>query len=104
MSTITKDHIIAALRTCIDPELKVDVWTLGLIYDIQIPETKENERDVKSVYIKMTLTSPGCPYGSFMIGRVNDAMRDIGFEKIDIDLVLEPPWEPPEEIKLMMGV
>ena len=89
--------IIEALKECKDPELGYDIYTLGLIYDIKISSDK--------VDIKMTLTSPMCPFGPQII---NDVKLRVGnlenVKDVNIDLVFEPLWEPSEDVKLMLGV
>ena len=79
-----------------DPELFVDVWTLGLIYDVQI---EQNE-----VKIKLTFTSPMCPYGPQMVDELKEQIKAKGAAKVDVEVVFEPPWQPSEELKEMLGM
>ncbi len=94
---ITKERIIEELETIIDPEIGLDLWTLGLIYNINI-ESEEK------VIITLTYTTPLCPYGPAINTEVTDAMRSLGFKAVEIDLTFDPPWKPPENLREMMGV
>lgn len=91
----TKDDIIAALQTVLDPEIHTDVWTLGLIYRIDIGED--------GIDILMTLTTPFCPYGDEIVQGVEKALKKFGVE-VRVDLTFEPAWEPPEDIKIALGL
>ncbi len=83
----TREQAIAALKTVYDPEIPVDVWELGLIYDIDI-----NEAD-GSVVVEMSLTAPGCPVAGEMPGMVADALVTVpGFGEIEVGLTFEPAW------------
>ena len=79
--------VVEALHTVYDPEIPVDIYELGLIYDINIDPTGD-------VAIKMTLTAPGCPVAGSMPGMVKDAVgavESVGI--IDVELVWDPPWD-----------
>ena len=81
-----KEEIIAEISKIYDPELPVNIYELGLIYDIQV----ENEKSVK---IKMTLTTPNCPVAESLPKEVKEgAMQVEGIEDVDLELVWEPPW------------
>lgn len=92
-----KEKIIEMLETVIDPELGVDVWTTGLIYDIDIKSEEE-------VDITMTYTTPFCPYGEQLKGDVMDSLQMLGFQKVNIKVTFEPPWQPSAELRAAMGV
>jgi metal-sulfur cluster biosynthetic enzyme len=97
MSTIKKD-INTALRSVIDPELGIDIVTLGLIYDIQV----SNDGDI---YIKMTHTTPLCPYATELTKRVKDAVyQHVHPKSLKIEVTFDPPWQPTEELREMLGV
>ena len=82
-----KEQIIEEIRKIYDPELPVNIYELGLIYDV----TVENENFAK---IKMTLTTPNCPVAESLPKEVKDsAMQVEGIEEVDLDLVFEPPWD-----------
>ena len=93
---ITRDKAIAALKQCMDPELGVDVWTLGLIYDI----TFKGE----VAQIKMTFTSPMCPYGPMLVQDITNKVKKAGAQDVKIEVVFEPMWKPSEEVKEMLGM
>lgn len=86
----TKEEILARLEPIEDPEIRVGLVDLGLIYDIEFPA----EGKVK---ISMTLTTPGCPYGPRLIDDVRKAVLGLdGVSEVDIEVVWEPPWNPVE--------
>ena len=94
---ITRDDVITSLKTCYDPELNIDVWTLGLIYDIKLAEQK--------VDITMTFTSPMCPYGPWLVSDIKEKLKaGVKTDQINVEVVFEPVWQPSEEIKLLLGV
>ena len=81
-----KKEIIEEIRKIYDPEIPVNIYELGLIYDVKI----ENDNTAKII---MTLTSPNCPVAESLPQEVKDsAMQVEGIEKVDLDLVFEPPW------------
>jgi len=85
------------MKNCKDPELGLDIITLGLVYNIEI-----NNNNIK---IDMTLTSPMCPFGSQIIDDVKFNINEIeGVENVEVNLVFDPPWEPSDDLKIMMGV
>ena len=79
--------VVEALHTVYDPEIPVDIYELGLIYDINIQPSGD-------VAIKMTLTAPGCPVAGSMPDMVKDAVGTVeSVGKIDVELVWDPPWD-----------
>ena len=81
-----KELIIEEIRKIYDPELPVNIYELGLIYDIVV----ENEKSAK---IKMTLTTPNCPVAESLPKEVKQgAMQVEGIEEVDLELVWDPPW------------
>ena len=82
----TKDDIIAALKTVYDPEIPVNIWDMGLIYDIDI--------SAENVVIKMTFTSPTCPMMEELLVQVRDVVTNVaGNVPVRVDLVWDPPWD-----------
>ena len=82
-----KDQIINEIKKIYDPEIPVNIYELGLIYDIKI----ENKNTAK---VKMTLTSPNCPVAESLPKEVKDSIMQVeGIEKVDLDLVWDPPWD-----------
>ena len=81
-----KEQIIEEIRKIYDPELPVNIYELGLIYDIKV-------KDEKFAIIKMTLTTPNCPVAESLPKEVKEgAMQVDGIEHVDLDLVWDPPW------------
>ena len=82
-----KDKIIVEIKKIYDPEITVNIYELGLIYDIIVQ--KDN-----SVKIKMTLTTPNCPVAESLPKEVKDSVMEItDVKKVDLDLVWDPPWD-----------
>jgi FeS assembly SUF system protein len=82
-----EEKLIQALRSCYDPEIPVNIYELGLIYDIIITEPN-------AVTIKMTLTSPFCPVAESLPGDVESAVRSVpGVTDVKVEVVFEPPWD-----------
>ena len=80
-----REQVIAEIRKIYDPEIPVNIYELGLIYDVKVKE--DNAK------IIMTLTSPNCPVAESLPKDVKDsAMQVEGIEKVDLDLVFEPVW------------
>ncbi len=94
---VTEEQVAEAIKTIIDPELYIDIWTLGLIYDIEITEP--------NLHIRMTFTSAGCPAGPQLVDQVREKTEALeGVEHTTVEVVFQPPWEPSEELKAMMGL
>lgn len=95
-----EQDIIAKLKTVFDPEIPVDIWELGLIYEIKID-------DEGNTYIKMTLTSPACPVAGSLPPEVKEKVKTVeGVNDVYVDLVWNPPWDKDmmsEEAKLELG-
>ena len=82
-----RELIIDEIRKIYDPELPVNIYELGLIYDIKV----ENKNTAK---VKMTLTSPNCPVAESLPKEVKDSIMQVeGIDKVDLDLVWDPPWD-----------
>ena len=80
-----REQVIAEIRKIYDPEIPVNIYELGLIYDVKVKDTKAK--------IIMTLTTPNCPVAESLPKDVKDsAMQVEGIEKVDLDLVFEPVW------------
>ena len=98
--TVTKEQVIEALKTVYDPEIPINIWDLGLVYDIQINDGH--------VYVQMTLTAPGCAIGPYIAQQVEWAIAEIeGVKDVQVDLVFDPPWTPErisEEGKKILGL
>ncbi len=92
-----KEKIIAQLQTVDDPELQLDIYSLGLIYDIKIKANQEVE-------IVMTLTTPACPYGPMIVQMVEMALRQINIDQPKITVVFEPAWQAPQNLRELLGL
>ena len=92
--------VVRALRMVYDPEIPVNIYDLGLIYDLKID-------DDHKVFIEMTLTAPNCPMADQLVGDVHDAVKDTpGVTDVAVKLVFEPEWDKDmmsEEAKLELG-
>lgn len=84
-----EEQVIDALKTVYDPEIPVNVYELGLIYELDVDPA------IGRVDILMTLTAPGCPVAGAMPEWVRSAVASVpGVEWVNVDLVWEPPWNP----------
>ena len=87
MSADLKTQVIGVLRSCYDPEIPVDIYELGLIYDVQVNESGD-------VQIKMTLTAPNCPVADRLPKEVEAKVRAVpGVTNVALELVWDPPWD-----------
>jgi metal-sulfur cluster biosynthetic enzyme len=93
------DGIRDVLRSVMDPELHMNIVDLGLVYGVDIADGNVN--------VKMTLTSPGCPYGPYLLHQVKDTVLSLkGVKDAQIEVVWEPPWGPDkmsEDVRLELG-
>ena len=81
-----REQVIAEIRKIYDPEIPVNIYELGLIYDVKVKEAKAK--------IIMTLTTPNCPVAESLPKEVKDSVMQVeGIEEVDLDLVFEPPWD-----------
>ncbi len=81
-----RDQVVEIIKTVYDPEIPVDVWELGLIYDIKI-------YPINNVYIQMTLTSPNCPSAEQLPGEVKEKVKSIeGVNEVELELTFDPPY------------
>lgn len=94
-----KDKIIAELKKITDPEIGINIYDMGFIYQIDITD--------KKVTIDMTLTTPNCPVAKVLPLEVKEAIKSLGFEDVTINLVWEPTWsfdKMSEDAKLALGM
>lgn len=95
------ERVREELRNVVDPEIGIDMVSLGLIYDVKI--------EGSTVFVTMTLTSPGCPVAGMFLNAVHSALLSIpGVTDAKVDLTFSPPWDPrtmaSEDAKMMMGL
>lgn len=86
-----------ALSHVMDPEVDLDIWTMGLIYEIA-------PKDDGGVYILHTLTSPACPLGPEIQKGIRDAIMALGATQVDIEVTFDPPWQAPQELRDILGI
>ena len=95
------EDVVLALKQVYDPEIPVNIYDLGLIYDIQADADGQ-------VFIRMTLTAPNCPIADDVVAQVREAVADVpGVKDVQVDLVFEPEWTTDrmsEEAKLELGM
>jgi FeS assembly SUF system protein len=95
-----RDEMIAALRTCYDPEIPVNIYDLGLIYEAKVDTSGH-------ALVKMTLTAPGCPASGWLAGEVEEKINALpGIKSVRVDVVWEPRWTMEmmsEAAKLQLG-
>ena len=95
-----QEKIVEALRSCYDPEIPVNIYDLGLIYDTRVEPTGR-------VHVKMTLTAPGCPAAGVLPGEVEDKITVLPkVAEVKVDVVWDPPWTKDrmsEAAKLQLG-
>jgi FeS assembly SUF system protein len=95
------ENVVHTIKTCYDPEIPVDIYELGLIYQVKVAGSGK-------VTVKMTLTSPNCPAAQSLPAEVREKVRQInGVTDVDVQVVWDPPWTPAmmsEAARLELGV
>src|SRR5579863_6665682 len=87
MSQDLRERVIEALKTVYDPEIPVNIYELGLVYDVQV--TTEG-----GVFVKMTLTAPNCPVAGILPEQVRQKILELdGVTSAEVELVFDPPWD-----------
>lgn len=89
-----KEEAIEAIKTVQDPDWGMDIWRLGFVQSLDV-----FGKDVK---IGLKLSCPGCPIAGTIVENLKMALFDKGFEKVDVDLMLDSPWEPSDEVEAML--
>ena len=101
MDVLNEELVREALKNVFDPELRMSIMELGLIYDVAI-----SDGTVNVVY---TLTSPGCPLGPVIDGQIQDVLMDLpGVKDVISQLTFSPPWDPrtmaSDDVKMQLGI
>lgn len=87
MGKINKESVINILKECYDPEIPIDLWNLGLIYEIKLEQ--------EAVNITMSLTTPGCTMGQYMADDIKQKLLEKeNIKNVNVDVVFDPPWQP----------
>jgi len=92
----TKEDVMTVLKGIDDPEINIDVVTLELIYNVNVENEVAN--------IKMTFTTPMCPYGPMLVEEIKTKVRELGVKEVNVEVVFDPPWQPSEELRATLGV
>ena len=101
MNVVNEEMARAALQNVMDPELRMSIMELGLVYDVDV-----NDSTVKVTY---TLTSAGCPLGPVIDGQIQDVLLDLpGVKDVQSELTFNPPWDPKtmasDDVKMQLGI
>ncbi|MFQ6607607.1 MAG: metal-sulfur cluster assembly factor [Fidelibacterota bacterium] len=101
--SVTEAQVVEILKQCYDPEIPIDLWNLGLIYEIQIQDQNDN----CYVNIVMSLTTPGCAMGNHMAQDIKSKLEAVpDISEASVRVVFDPPWNPEmmsEEAKSKLG-
>lgn len=98
----TAEDLMEVIRTVEDPELRMSIVELGLVYGVEID-------DDGATTVTMTLTSPGCPVGPMLQGQIYHLVTQLpGVVDVEVNIVWDPPWDPrtmaSEEVRMMLGI
>jgi len=97
---VSRDDVIAVLKKCYDPEIPINIYDLGLVYNIDLGEG--------TIGIRMTLTAPGCPASGYISTDVKRKLESLpGVKEANVQIVWDPPWTPEmmtETAKKMFGM
>jgi metal-sulfur cluster biosynthetic enzyme len=99
---INPEDVMEALQPVEDPEIHLSIIDLGLVYDVDVSD--DNVIDVT-----FTLTTPACPLGPVLVGRIQDVLMDLeGVKDVNVYLTFNPPWDPrtmaSDEVKMQLGI
>ena len=90
MAVPTQEQVYDVLKPIQDPEIRIGIVDLGLVYDVMVEETGK-------VLVKMTLTTPACPYGEMLVTMVHRAVEELeDVNEVEVKLVWSPTWDPKE--------
>jgi metal-sulfur cluster biosynthetic enzyme len=100
----TENQVIDVLKQCFDPEIPIDLWSLGLIYNIKISENSSGNSDVNII---MTLTTPGCSMGNVMAMDIKSKLEmNNSIDMAEVEVTFDPPWAAEmmsEEARVKLG-
>ena len=96
---ITREDVIQVIKSCYDPEIPVDIWELGLIYELNVV--------MNDIFVRMTLTSPACPAAQSLPAELEQKLKGIpGVKEVSVEIVWDPPYTASmmsEEARLTLG-
>ena len=98
----TEDQVMEALTPIQDPEIRLGIVDLGLVYDVKVSQDA-------MVDVLITLTTPACPLGPVLVAQIENAVMDLpGVKDVDVTITFSPPWDPrtmaSDEIKMQLGL
>jgi metal-sulfur cluster biosynthetic enzyme len=98
----TEDQVMEALTPIQDPEIRLGIVDLGLVYDVKVSEDG-------MVDVLLTLTTPACPLGPVLVAQIENAVMDLsGVKDVEVSITFSPPWDPrtmaSDEIKMQLGL
>jgi metal-sulfur cluster biosynthetic enzyme len=98
----TEDQVMEALEPIQDPEIRLGIVDLGLVYDVKVNQDA-------MVDVLITLTTPACPLGPVLVAQIENAVMDLpGVKDVDVTITFSPPWDPrtmaSDEIKMQLGL
>lgn len=96
MKKVKEKDVIEKLKEVEDPELGIDIHTLGLVYKITI--------DSEGVEVLMTLTTPLCPFANELITEVENKLAELDAGDVRVEITFDPPWEPSSELRAVLGM
>lgn len=107
---MTEEQVWEKLKTVMDPELAIDIVSLGLVYDVTVKDIQTESGKTPFVHVLLTLTTPGCPLSHVFEIKIKEALDEIdgfdAFNHSEVELTFDPPWLPDmmtEEAKAELG-
>lgn len=101
MEKITTDMVYEKLNSVVDPEIGIDIVSLGLVYDVKVDDNND-------ISVKMTMTVPGCPLAGMIVADAQNVLEEMeGVGEVKVELVWDPPWSPDmikSDIKKKLGI
>ena len=94
---VAAEDVREVLKGVYDPEINLDIITLELIYDVKV--------EGGTVDIKMTFTTPFCPYGPALVDDIKRKVKTVeGVKNVNVEVVFDPPWKPSDDLKNALGI
>lgn len=99
-----KNQVEESLKEVIDPEMGLNIVELGLVKNIELGEYLEDFKVYEFIKVNMTLTSMMCPFADDIISDVETKVNSLNHGEVQVELDFSEPWEPSEELKMMLGI